>query len=168
MNTIKSLISGTGDKGHPVNTRAFIFDIVSAFARFYMAYIWIKAGVAKLGQHHSVTQTIKAYEIFTPEWSSGLANLIGPLEVAGGILLLLGIFLKPSSKVAAVVLTLFMIGIAQAWIRGLGIDCGCFEADPSADAQAMNYLKTLLRDVFYMVLTIWTIARPYRRFAIYP
>ncbi|WP_281382577.1 DoxX family protein [Corynebacterium incognita] len=164
---MKRLISGAGADGQGVDTRTFVVDLVSAFARFYMAYIWIKAGVSKLGQHHSVTQSIKGYEIFTPEWSDALATLIGPLEVAGGVLLLLGIFLRGSSKVAAIVLTLFMIGIAQAWARGLGIDCGCFQPDPGSDAQVMNYVKTLARDAFYMVLTVWTIVRPYRRAAIY-
>ena len=66
--------------------KKLILDVVSAFARFYMAYIWIKAGVAKLGEPLSVMQSIKAYEIFTLEWSGYLANIIGPLEIIGGVL----------------------------------------------------------------------------------
>lgn len=148
--------------------KTLVLDLISAFARFYMAYIWIKAGVSKLNQHHSVTQTISAYEIFTPEWSDYLAYLIGPLEIAGGVLLLLGLFLRGSSKVALIVLSLFIIGIAQAWARGLGIDCGCFSTNIDEDAQAMNYLKTIVRDIFYIALTIWTIKRPFKKFALYP
>lgn len=145
-----------------------VLDIISAVARFYMAYIWISAGVAKLNDHLAVTQAITAYEIFTPQWSDYLARLIGPLEIAGGVLLLLGIFLRGSSKVAAVVLVLFMIGIGQAWARGLAIDCGCFTVDINLDEQAMNYFKTILRDIGYLALTIWTINRPFKKFAIYP
>lgn len=148
--------------------KAFILDAISAFARFYMAYIWLKAGIAKLGEYMSVTQTIKAYEIFTPEWSGYLANLIAPLEIAGGLLLLFGLFLRPSSKVALFVLVLFIIGIGQAWGRGLGIDCGCFSVDPNRDAQVMNYMKTIARDVFYVALTSWTLWRPFTRFALHP
>ncbi|ATZ08580.1 MULTISPECIES: MauE/DoxX family redox-associated membrane protein [Corynebacterium] len=148
--------------------KKLILDVVSAFARFYMAYIWIKAGVAKLGEPLSVMQSIKAYEIFTLEWSGYLANIIGPLEIIGGVLLLLGLFLKTSAKVGTIVLALFMIGIGQAWLRGLGIDCGCFEANPEQDAQVMNYMMTLLRDTFYIFLMVWTMVRPFKKFALHP
>ena len=83
-------------KGHSLGF--WLLEAISAFARFYMAYIWISAGSAKLNQHLSVTQTIEGYEIFTPEWSSALAHLIGPLEIAGGVFLLLGLFLKPAGS----------------------------------------------------------------------
>ena len=145
-----------------------VLDVISAFARFYMAYIWIKAGVSKFSDQLAVTQNIKAYEIFTPEWSGYLSYLIGPLEVCGGLLLLLGLFLRQSAWVGQVVLILFMIGIAQAWLRGLGIDCGCFSAKPDEDAQVMNYMMTLLRDIFYSVLMVWTIKRPFTKFALHP
>ena len=148
--------------------KAFILDCVSAFARFYMAYIWISAGISKLDQHATVAMTIRNYDIFTGEWSNFLAHLIGPLEIMGGVLLLLGLFLKKSNTVAIIVLTLFVIGISQAWIRGLEIDCGCFETDPNATDGPMNYLKTILRDVFYIALSAWTIFRPFKKFAIYP
>ena len=148
--------------------KKLILDVVSAFARFYMAYIWIEAGVAKLGEPLSVMQSIKAYEIFTLEWSGYLANIIGPLEIIGGVLLLLGLFLKTSAKVGTIVLALFMIGIGQAWLRGLGIDCGCFEANPEQDAQVMNYMMTLLRDTFYIFLMVWTMVRPFKKFALHP
>ncbi|MDU0479639.1 DoxX family membrane protein [Staphylococcus chromogenes] len=148
--------------------KTIILDAISFIARFYMAYIWLKAGYAKIGNHRDMTQAISAYNIFTQEWSSYLAQLIGPLELAGGILLLLGIFLKSSSKVSAFVLILFMIGIGQAWARGLAIDCGCFRVEGLSEAVTMNYLKTLLRDCGYLFLTLWTIYRPFRKFAVYP
>ncbi|MFV8395500.1 MauE/DoxX family redox-associated membrane protein [Corynebacterium hindlerae] len=144
-----------------------LLDVISAIARFYMAYVWIHAGTAKLGKHMEMTQAITAYQIFTPEWSGYLAQLIGPLEIAGGVFLLLGLFLRSAAKVSSVVLVLFMIGIAQAWARGLAIDCGCFNVDGISDAQTMDYVKTLARDAGYLFLTGWTIWRPFRRFAVF-
>ena len=145
-----------------------ILDAISFIARFYMSYVWISAGVVKLDDHMNMTQAIVAYEIFTPYWSDLLARLIGPLEVAGGVLLLLGVFLRRASRVAACVLVLFIVGIGQAWIRGLGIDCGCFSIKPNQDEQAMDYFFTILRDLGFLALTVWTIRRPFTRFAIHP
>lgn len=143
-------------------------DLMSALVRFGMAAVWIIAGVQKLDARMEMTQAIKAYGIFTPEWSGYLAYLIGPLELMGGVLLLLGLFLREASAVAAVVLVLFMVGISQAWARGLVIDCGCFGYDPADVSQGMNYALTLLRDATFLVLTLWTIWRPYRRYALHP
>ncbi|MFG6304704.1 MauE/DoxX family redox-associated membrane protein, partial [Corynebacterium hesseae] len=94
-------------------------DLMSALVRFGMAAVWIIAGIQKLDARMEMTQAIEAYGIFTPEWSGYLAYLIGPLELMGGVLLLLGLFLREASAVAAVVLVLFMVGISQAWARGL-------------------------------------------------
>ena len=76
------------------DTKTLVLDVLSALARFYMAYIWISAGWAKIGVHLDTAKTIEAYEIFTPAWSDLLAHIIGPLELAGGLLLLLGIKLR--------------------------------------------------------------------------
>ncbi|MBE7365331.1 DoxX family membrane protein [Corynebacterium aurimucosum] len=143
-------------------------DLMSALVRFGMAAVWIIAGIQKLDARMEMTQAIEAYGIFTSEWSGYLAYLIGPLELMGGVLLLLGLFLREASAVAAVVLVLFMVGISQAWARGLVIDCGCFGYDPADVSQGMNYALTLLRDATFLVLTLWTIWRPYRRYALHP
>lgn len=133
-----------------------------------MAYIWIAAGISKLDNHMEMTQTIMAYEIFTPEWSDLLARLIGPLEIAGGVLLLLGVFLRHTNVLAIVVLGLFIVGIAQAWSRGLIIDCGCFGIEQVTEDPRGEYAKTIARDVLFIALSTWSIARPFKKWAIYP
>nr|WP_275434284.1 MauE/DoxX family redox-associated membrane protein [Corynebacterium kefirresidentii] len=145
-----------------------VLDVISFIARFGMAWVWIEAGVHKLGKTLDMTQAIKGYGIFTPEWAGYLATVIGPLEVIGGVLLLLGLFLRRSSIVATIVLLLFMVGIAQAWARGLDIDCGCFGYDAQNPDRGMDYAKTLLRDAAYLFLTVWTIKRPFTKFALHP
>lgn len=145
-----------------------MLDIISFIARFGMAWVWIEAGVHKLGKTLDMTQAIKGYGIFTPEWAGYLATVIGPLEVIGGVLLLLGLFLRRSSIVATIVLLLFMVGIAQAWARGLDIDCGCFGYDAQNPDRGMDYAKTLLRDAAYLFLSVWTIKRPFTKFALHP
>lgn len=128
-----------------------------------MAFIWIVGGVSKVGQTMTVSQNIEAYEIFSPEFSFLLAQLIGPLELAGGLLLLFGIFLRQSSMVGLAVLVLFILGLSWVWAQGLVISCGCF-----GDADETNVPLTIGRDFFYVALTAWTIWRPFTRLAIRP
>lgn len=143
-----------------------VLDVLSAVARFFMAYIWISAGMSKIGVHMDVTQTIMAYQIFTPEWSDMLATIIGPLEIAGGLLLALGIRLRAAGWVSIGVLTLFIIGLASAWSRGLVIDCGCFS--PGEGEGGTSLVLTIARDVCYILVTLFMMYRPYKKFALYP
>ncbi|WP_349293192.1 MauE/DoxX family redox-associated membrane protein [Corynebacterium breve] len=151
---------------NPETKKDRILDIIAALCRFILGGAWVYAGATKLGNHMVMTQTIEAYEIFTPYWSNILAQLIGPLEIAGGLLLLAGLWIRPAGIVSLVVLALFMIGISQAWSRGLVIDCGCF--NPAQSEGGMDYLLTLLRDAVYVVMTAFMIYRPFKRWAIYP
>lgn len=149
------------------STRTLVLDVLSAAARFFMAFVWIKAAIPKIGNVMEMTQAIAAYEIFTHDWSYLLAQLIGPLELAGGLLLLLGIKLRPAGWISIVVLVLFIVGLLSAWQRGLEIDCGCF--DPSADAtEGPSLLLVAARDVVFIAITAFMVYRPFKRFAIYP
>lgn len=140
--------------------------MVSFVARFGMAAVWIAAGLSKTGNFLKEHQAIMAYDIFTPEWSGYLAHIIGPAELIGGLVLLLGIFQRQAAMVGSVVLVLFMIGIAQAWARGLVIDCGCFGSSSPENAQGMAYAWTLARDALFLAATVWLIYMPYQRFAL--
>lgn len=148
------------------DTKTRVLDLLSAAARFFLAIMWIFAGWIKIDAHMEMTQNIMAYQIFTPDWSDYLARLIGPLELAGGLFLLLGIKLRASGWVSIVVLVLFIIGMLSAWSRGLVIDCGCFSPQPSDEGT--NLIATVLRDVVYIAITLFMIYRPYKKFAIYP
>lgn len=150
-----------------MSTKEKVLEAISAIARFWMGIMWIYAGATKLGNRLYMTQIIEAYEIFTPEWSSFLATIIGPLEIAGGLFLLLGLFLKKSAMVGTFVLVLFIIGISQAWMRGLEISCGCF-GEEEVDNYPLEYATTIIRDIFYIFLHIWIFKRPFKRFALYP
>ena len=146
---------------------SIVLDVLAAAARFYLAYVWISAGVSKIGHHMEVTQSIEAYEVFTPYWSEILAHLIGPLELAGGLFLLLGIKLRWSGAVSLIVLSLFIAGLWSVHARGMVIDCGCF--DPAqGHPEPGDVLKSIWRDLVFVALTVFMMIRPFRRLAIYP
>ena len=143
-----------------------MLDVLSALARFGLAALWIYSGSTKLGNHMTVMQSIEAYEIFTEHWSNLLATIIGPAEIAGGLILLLGIKLRPAGWVSIGVLVLFIIGLASAYSRGLQIDCGCF--GPKPDSTGADLLWAIARDIGFIAVTLFMIYRPFKKFALYP
>ncbi|MCP1386983.1 DoxX family membrane protein [Corynebacterium sp. TA-R-1] len=130
--------------------------------------MWIYSGYTKLGAHLDVTKSIEAYEIFTPYWSDLLARVIGPLEIAGGLLLLLGIKLRWAGGVSIAVLAAFIVGLYSAYSRGLTIDCGCFNPGGSGDAQPGELLRAIVRDFGLIAVTAFMMWRPFRKYALYP
>lgn len=160
--TEEEALDGAGE----TSTSGRVLDVFSALARFGLAAVWIFAGATKLGNHMTVTQSIEAYEIFTPYWSSLLASIIGPAELAGGLILLLGIKIRPAGWVSFGVLVLFVIGLSSSYSRGLQIDCGCFGPDP--DSAGGDLLWAIARDVGLIAVTLFMIYRPFKKFALYP
>lgn len=143
-------------------------DLLAALARFGLALMWIRAGFQKVAEPRiNLAKTVEAYEVFTPYWSNLIAQVIGPLELAGGLILLLGIKIRWAGGVSLVVLVIFIMGLYSAHSRGLVIDCGCFNP-AEADPQEGELVRAIWRDVFFIAVTAFMMWRPYTKFAIYP
>lgn len=131
--------------------------IIAPLCRVVLGAIWTVAGATKLGKIASTTQSIEAYQIFSFEWARFLATIIGPVEIIGGILLMLGVFVRACSAVSLVVLVIFVTGLVQALIRGLSINCGCFGTGGVAENRSAMYVA-LFRDVVLIAMNTYVSA----------
>lgn len=66
------------------------------------------------------------YRVFQDPWNLVAAWILGWLEVVTGLLLLAGIARRGALWSALGMTVAFILGIGQAWARGLDISCGCF------------------------------------------
>ena len=84
--------------------------------------------------------SIDAYHLL-PEWGVTLvARTLPWVELAAGLLLLSGRWMRISTVATSALLTLFFAMMVRAYVRGEAIDCGCF-----GPGEAISRL-TLLRD----------------------
>jgi uncharacterized membrane protein YphA (DoxX/SURF4 family) len=82
------------------------------------------------------------------------------LEVAVGLLLIVGLGTRVVAALSAVLFLAFVVGIASAWARGLQIDCGCFGGGGfRADATA-QYPWEIARDIGLLALSVALVVRP--------
>jgi hypothetical protein len=65
-----------------------------------------------------------------------------------------------------VVLLAFIGAVAQAWARGLSIDCGCFGGGGQVAAGDTQYPQEIARDIGFLVLAGWLMVRPRTWFAL--
>ena len=89
-----------------------------------------------------------------------LYGFAGILEVFGGALLVLGLFTRPVAIVSTLLMLAFIIGISQAWARGLTIDCGCFGGGGEIGATATKYPQDIARDAAFALAGAWLWWRP--------
>jgi uncharacterized membrane protein YphA (DoxX/SURF4 family) len=82
------------------------------------------------------------------------------LEIALGLLLLAGVATRVVAAVGAGLLLVFIAGVAQAWARGLSIDCGCFGGGGAVEPGQTTYGRELLRDAGFLLLAGWLVVRP--------
>jgi uncharacterized membrane protein YphA (DoxX/SURF4 family) len=120
--------------------------------RLVLGAVFIYAGYAKLRQSWLLfALSIDSFQLL-PEWAVyTLARTLPWLELALGILLMTGIWLRHLSIAAAAILALFFTVMAVSYFGGAGIDCGCFgTGDPLS-------LKTLVRDGVLLAGAVWLV-----------
>ncbi len=134
---------------------------VSLAARLFLAGVWIYAASSKIGKPLTSARAVQAYQIFPFDVAAAIGQALPVIELALGILLLVGLFTRFSAVASAALLVVFMAGIGSAWARGLQIDCGCFGGDGSLDfGRQPAYLQEILRDLGFLVVAAWLAWRP--------
>ncbi len=95
--------------------------------RLFLAAVFLYAAYTKLRQPYLLfAMSIDAYQLL-PEWAVlTLGRTIPWLELLLGVMLASGYGLRYAAAVATLLLGLFFGVMLQAYIKGMGIDCGCF------------------------------------------
>lgn len=139
---------------------------LTLLARLILGGVLIVAGALKIGNLQKSAMSVRAYEML-PIW---LANFFGYalpwVEIGIGALLILGVAVRIMGALGALIMLGFIIAIAQAWARGLSIDCGCFGGGGKIDPEDTKYLSTILRDIGFLALGVFLYFYPKGRFAL--
>jgi len=109
--------------------------------RAVLGAVFLYAAYTKLREPWTLfAVSIDAYGIL-PEWAVlFVARTLPWFELALGLVLVAGLWLRYASIAAVSLLSLFFVMMAVAYAKGLAIDCGCFGPGEALSA------KTLMRD----------------------
>ena len=140
---------------------------ISTVARLGLAAVWIVAGSLKVSDLSASARAVNAYQLM-PYDAAKVVGAVQPfLEIALGLLLLIGLAVRLSAGISALLLVVFIAGIVSAWSRGLAIDCGCFSKGGELGAgQTPEYAWEIARDVGFLVLAGILLWRPWTRFSV--
>ena len=140
---------------------------ISTAARLGLAAVWIVAGALKVGDLAASARAVHAYRLMPYEAAKVVGAVQPFLEIALGLLLLIGLAVRLSAGISAVLLIVFVAGIVSAWSRGLAIDCGCFSEGGALGAgQSPQYASEIARDVGFLLLAGILLWKPRTRFSV--
>ena len=144
-----------------------VWPWISTVARLGLAAVFLIAGGLKVTDLAASGRAVNAYDLMSYD-TARIVGAVQPfLEIALGILLLIGLAVRLSAAIAAVLLVLFIAGIVSAWARGLQIDCGCFsKGGDLAAGRTAEYGREVLRDVGFLILAGILLVKPRTRFSL--
>ncbi|MGC1209101.1 MAG: DoxX family protein, partial [Ornithinimicrobium sp.] len=126
--------------------RTRMLDVVGLCARIALGSVLIVAGYLKVTDLTGSIQSVVAYEVFPYDIAKFVGVTLPIIEIALGLLLVLGMFTRAAASVGTLLMVIFVAGIASAWARGLAIDCGCFGTGGPIDPRNTRYLEEIVRD----------------------
>jgi len=104
-----------------------VHPYVTLATRLLLAGVFLFAGMAKLPYTETLIWEINQYHILPPSLATAYGHVLPPLEIALGVFLLLGLFLRTSGSISGLVVVTFTVAKVYALAQGLDIDiCGCF------------------------------------------
>lgn len=121
--------------------------------------IFIYAAFSKIEDPAAFADTIDKYEML-PELVIGPIALGLPmLELIAGLMLIATPWRREGALLVTAMLAVFLVGLTQAYVRDLDIDCGCFGFDESAPTGRAAIMLDILRDIAMIVPAIWLMRR---------
>jgi uncharacterized membrane protein YphA (DoxX/SURF4 family) len=110
-------------------------------ARIVLGAIFVYAAYVKLRDPWQLfAMSINSYEVLPLAMAETAAHVIPWVELALGLMVIAGIWLRITGTILSLVLLTFFTLMVRAYAKGMQINCGCF-----GPGEAISW-KTLLRD----------------------
>lgn len=146
-------------------------NVITLVGRLILGGILITAGGLKAFVPAQAASAVSAYKILPTQMAHLVGYALPWLEIAIGLLLIIGVSIRMAASVAGVIMLAFICAIISVWARGILIDCGCFGGggaiDPSKAAQVhRNYAIEIARDLGLAITALYLYFFPYGLFSI--
>jgi hypothetical protein len=112
--------------------------------RCILGSLLVWAGFSKLQSLWLFSEALANYRLFPAQLNQALAITLPWLELGSGLLLLAGVWVRPSGWMAAGLFACFALASLSALLRGLNIECGCYGTASARRIDALTVLQSVL------------------------
>ncbi|KGN42712.1 MauE/DoxX family redox-associated membrane protein [Knoellia aerolata] len=137
-----------------------VADGLGLLARLVLGGVFLVAGALKVTTPEAMAKATQAYQLLPHDVAAWVGYALPMVEIILGLLLVLGLFTRVAAVLTSLLVVAFIVGIAQAWARGLTIDCGCFGGGGTVSAAETNYLQRIIEDLGLLACGVWLSWRP--------
>ena len=127
---------------------------ISYILRLLLGVLFIYASIDKIKSPEKFLKILYNYQLLPYMLLNPIAIILPWLECIVGISLITGIFLEGGVIWANLLLIIFFLALLIDFLRGMNINCGCFNLSQNPSAQH-NMLWYLLRDLFLMSIAMY-------------
>ena len=128
--------------------------------RAALAAVFVGAALSKIADPAGFAAAIRTYRLLPPWAVAGLALWLPWLELCSGLAVFSPRHRGAAGGLLAAACALFLAAIAQAWVRGLDLNCGCFGGP--ATIRGVDYLWLFARDLALLAAAGWLCHREWR------
>jgi len=160
-------VAGVSDRRNVQQQRwALVVPWLATAARALLGVVFVWAGVVKLPDPAAAERAVRAYRLLPESLVAAAAFGLPVIEIAVGLALLAGVFVRTAAIAASVMLAVYIAAIASVWARGLSIDCGCFGNGGQVAAGATHYPTEIARDAALLIVGLALARWPRSRLAL--
>ena len=121
--------------------------------RVGLGLMFVSASLFKIQDPQLFARLVAQYLLLPQPLVNVWALWLPPVEFVVGILLIAGPKTRWNARLVLLMFVAFIVALAQAVIRDLGITCGCFELEGAMDKT--EAWVSLVRDLILLVPTVW-------------
>ena len=146
--------------------RSAVAPWLATAARLLVGGVFLVAGLLKIPDPAAAVRAVRAYRLLPEGLVAPVAFGLPVVEIAVGLALIVGVFVRTAAIASAVLLVVFLAGVGSAWARGLQIDCGCFGGGGAVAAADTAYPAEILRDSALLLVALALARWPRSRLAL--
>ena len=129
--------------------------------RLYLAWVFLYACYHKIADPLAFATDVATYQLL-PLWAINVQAIVLPwTELLVGLLLVLGLRVRPAALLVVGMMVMFLVALAWALAHDLHLACGCFVS--TALEQDPISWRTIVRDLAWLAMGVYVLvfdARP--------
>jgi uncharacterized membrane protein YphA (DoxX/SURF4 family) len=157
-----SAASGSGGLKGFVAARG---EWISLLMRVLLAVMWFVYSLPKLTSPEQNVQSVRNFQILPDSLVTTWGYAQPWLEMAFGLLLIIGLGTRLVALFSALLLLVYIGGIISLGARGIYITCGCGGSGGQVAKGQTHYTFDVLRDITFMLPALWLIWKPASKFS---
>lgn len=122
-----------------------------AFCKIFIGFLFILSSVTKIPETAKFADSIANYQLLPKAMLMPMAIIVPWIQMIAGIMIILDIYPRSSAFILSGLLVVYIIAIAQAWARGIDIECGCFDLLTQFGLEERVGLEAIIRDLVFLL-----------------